>query len=121
MKNNGRNENHPPNLSQFHALIRQSAISRGMAIPETDEEFALLEKSLDPNKLPVHNFENVRRLIETGENLESKVIIFPPMATDMAIVEEFAQAARNGGEIPPEIQEKMDADRAAAEQDRPKK
>jgi len=120
MKNNGRNESNPPSLSQFYALIRQSAISRGIAIPETDDEFALLEKNIDHSKLPVHNFEDVVELIETGKTPELKVIAFPQPATDMEVVEEFAQAARNGAEIPEEIQRKMDTDRAAAEQDRRK-
>jgi len=117
MKNNGRNDSSPPNLSQFRALIRQSAINRGMAIPETDEEFALLEKNFDPSKLPVHDFQEVVKMIETGEIPESKIVAFPQKAADMEVVEDFAQAARNGKEIPPEIQEKMAADRAAAERD----
>ena len=121
MKNNGRNESPPPNLSQFRALIRQAAISRGMAIPETDEEFALLEKHVDPSKLPVHDFQEVVKLIESGQIPESKIVAFPETAADMEIVEEFAQAARNGTEISPEIQEKMATDRAGAEDDSRKK
>ena len=117
MKNNGRNDSTPPSLSQFRALIRQSAISRGMAIPETDEEFALLEKHFDPSKLPVHDFRKVVKMIETGEVPESKIVAFPQQTADLEVVEDFAQAARNGKEIPPEVQEKMSADRAAAERD----
>ena len=121
MKNNGRTENTPPSVAQFHALIRQSAISRGMAIPETDEEFALLEKNVAPSKLPIHNFQDVLTLIETGEVTESKLVAFPATAADMEVVEEFAQAARNGAEIPEEIQRKMAADRVREEQGRRKK
>jgi hypothetical protein len=117
MKNNGRNDSTPPNLSQFRALIRQSAISRGMAIPETDEEFALLEKHFDPSKLPIHDFQAVVKMIETGETPASKIVAFPQKAADTEVLEDFAQAARNGKEILPEVQEKMAADRAAAERD----
>lgn len=121
MKNNGRNENTPPTLAQFHALIRQSAISRGMAIPKTDEEFALLEKYVASSKLPAHNFQDVLTLIQTGEVPKSKLLAFPGTVPDMEVVEEFAQAARNGAEIPEEIQRKMDADRVKEEQGRRKK
>ena len=117
MNNNGRGESNPLTPSQFHALIRQSAISRGMVAPETDEEFALMEKNVDPSGLPKHDFQDVLQLIETGEVPSSKVISFSAASADAEIVEEFAQAARNGATIPEEIQKKMDADRAAAEQD----
>jgi hypothetical protein len=121
MKNNGRNESTPPTPSEFRALIRRSAISRGMAIPETDEEFALSEEGVDPSKLPTHDFRKVVKLIETGEMPESKIVAFPETPAEVEVVEEFAQAARNGAEIPPEIQEKMAADRAAAERELRKK
>ena len=115
MNTDGRNENTPPSLSEFHALLRQMAISKGMAIPETDEEFELLEKSIDARTLPKHDFTQVLELIETGKAPESKIVEFPK--ADEEVLQEFAQAARNGSEIPPEIKAKMEADRAAAEAD----
>ena len=117
MKNKGRNKKTPLTMAQFHAVIRQRAITSAMAIPETDEEFALLEKSLAILKLPDHNFEDVLKIIETGENPEPKMIVFPPAANE-SLVEELAQAARHGTKIPPEIKEIMEADRNTAEKDR---
>ena len=115
MTTDGRNKNTPPSLSEFHALLRRMAISKGMAIPETDEEFAVLENGIDTSELPKHDFAQVLELIETGKSPVSKIVEFP--SADENVVEELSQAARNGTEIPADIKEKMDADRAASEKD----
>jgi len=119
MKNNGPNQNPPPTVAQFHALIREHAIKKGMAIPETDEEFAMLEKTIDCSTLPKHDFGQVLALINTGETRKTKVIEFPK--ADESFVKDFALAARNGTQIPAEIKKRMEADRAAAEKDRQRK
>ena len=116
MKIHGRKQNPPLNVAQFHSLIREYAIRKGMAIPETDEEFALLEKSIDLSRLPKHDFEQVFSMITDGEAPTEKIIEFPK--ADASFVEEFAMAARNGAEIPPETKKQMEADRAVAQRRR---
>lgn len=115
MNENGRNEAAPPNRSQFHALIREEAISTGRAIPQTDEEFALAEKCFAQRNESKHDFAQIKRLIESGEIPPSSIVEMP--RADESFVEELAQAARNGAEIPQEIKERMEADRIDAERE----
>jgi hypothetical protein len=91
---------------------------RGEIIPESLEDVTRAEKRLaeNPPSLP-ERLKDARKMLARikARNRErsSKVIKFPEMAS-MKIEEEMAWAARNGGEITPDIQEKMRQNRAKA-------
>lgn len=95
----------------LHAALRDE----GQLFPESDEDVAALEDSLDLSGVPTPDRNEFSQLLH--EHVSGKVIPLPDtaQAVSSAVEENLAMAARNGGKIPKEVRNKMDADRTAAE------
>jgi len=94
----------------LHTAMRLS----GWVLPETDEEVAAAEESsAETPPLPSELIDPyaVLQRAQSGPKLLAKVTHSTP-----EIEANLARAAREGGEIPPDVENLMEADREAAEQ-----
>ena len=112
------NGEQPKELSdaEFEAALHAALRDEGYLFPSNAEDVASLKASIDMNGVPTPDTEKFRQLLrQTAE----KVVELPTNARLSsreieADLEKLAMAARNGGEITPQIRERMDADRAGA-------
>lgn len=98
-------------------LIHNAMRAAGWVLPKTPQEIELAEKALteQPVNLP-------ERLVDPYAVLDrsSKAIRLGaefPGPQSISAEQNLAQAAREGGEIPPDVQEQMKQDRQAAKDD----
>lgn len=107
-------------FDELDAKILAALEKMGAVIPVTSEAVKLAEEYLDKNpiSLPAHLQDPHSVLGETtsqnGGKQDRKVVSFVSPYQD-AIEQDLARAARKGGEILPEIEEKMRRDREQAE------
>jgi hypothetical protein len=93
-------------------LLREAAVQEGASLPKTAHELEIMKES-DQSEVEIPDFRRVLERIRGEHPAANKVVEFTP-ATDRAVTEELAMAARNGSEIPEEIRRRMNADREAA-------
>jgi hypothetical protein len=117
MKTHSKDEQRKePSDAEFEAALYAVLRDEGYLFPRSAEDVASLKASLDMNGVPTPDTEKFRQLLrQTAE----KVVGFPTTAKFSsreveAGLEKLAMAARNGGEITPEIRRRLDADRARA-------
>jgi hypothetical protein len=111
MKKNTTNDISPPELE---ALLRKAAVREGACVPETPSELEALEEKLAGKTFVLPRFAELLARLR-GKVAKPTNIITVKSHFDQDVIEDLAMAARNGGEIPAEVREKMDADRADAE------
>jgi hypothetical protein len=111
MKNTTTKDISPPELER---LLREAALREGACVPETPQELEVLEKRLAGKTFVLPKFSELLARLR-GKAAAPTNIIKPVSHFDQEVIEDLAMAARNGGEIPVEIREKMDGDRANAE------
>lgn len=87
----------------------------GLAFPATPDDVDQIESKIDDSHLPTPDVNSFRQFLHgapgTPPAAASKILPF----VNAAITNDLALAARNGGEIDPEIRKRMDEHRAAAE------
>jgi hypothetical protein len=107
-------------FDEHDAKILAALEKMGAVIPITLEAVKLAEEYLDKNpiSLPAHLQDPHSVFGETtsqnGGKKDRKVVSFVSPYRD-AVEQDLARAARKGGEISPEIEEKMRRDREQAE------
>ena len=111
MKEDTTNDISPPELE---ALLREAAEREGACIPETPSELEVLEERLAGKTFVFPKFAELLACLRGTVAKPTNIITVIPHF-DQDVIEDLAMAARNGGEIPAEVREKMDADRADAE------
>jgi hypothetical protein len=94
----------------LHAALRDE----GRLFPNTDEEIAALEESLDLTAVPTPDVNSF--LAKLRKQRESKVAPKPTRDAVEAASQNLAMAARNGKIIPDEVRQRMDAMRKRYEQ-----
>ncbi len=97
-------------------LIYESFCVEGAFVPQTPEEVARAEASFDEDlvELPV----SLRDPLAILKGMSSpRKAARPSPHVDESAVDNLACAARNGGEIPPEVEKVMDQDEEATEQE----
>ena len=85
------------------------------AFPQTDEDIETLQSETDPTLAPTPDVLKFKKLL-SGADAAAKPVEKAALAKFEIpeISENWAVAARNGAQIPPEIRAKMDVSRAAA-------
>jgi hypothetical protein len=106
------------NITQEDAerLLREAAVRKGASLPKTVREVQIMKESEPSEEVDVPDFRRVIARIRGEKPSPDKVAEFTSPAADSEAAEELAMAARNGGDIPPEVRRRMDADRRAVEQ-----
>lgn len=99
---------------QFNQLVLRALEQDGSLIPSTPDGVARAEPEL-PNKdaeLPASlaTFDDALQLAS-----EKRLMNCAPLQMPTGMEENLARAAREGGEVPPQVEAQMRADRAAAE------
>jgi hypothetical protein len=102
--------------AEFEAALYAVLRDEGYLFPQNEEDIAALKASIDMNGVPTPDTEKFRQLLRQAAE---KVVELPTTARLSspeveADLEKLAMAARNGGEITPEIRKRMDADRTRA-------
>ncbi|HEY5297273.1 MAG TPA: hypothetical protein VIK59_05065 [Verrucomicrobiae bacterium] len=98
----------------LHAALRDE----GHLFPQTDEDMANLEISLDLSGVPTPDTNKFRKLLHEHE--AENIIQFQANHVSSPVMEEnFAMAARNGNKIRDKIRRKMDTARAEHEKQHP--
>ncbi len=102
--------------AEFEAALHAALRDEGYLFPRSATDVASLKASMNMNGVPTPDTEKFRKLLR---QTTQKVVELPTTARLSsreveADLEKLAMAARNGGEITPEIRERMDADRAGA-------
>jgi len=101
------------------ADIHDALRSLGWVVPRTEDEVRLAERELadaPPPELP-EALQDARGVFErrtAGEDARRRTLPFPGRRDVDATL---ARAAREGGNIPPEVEQAMRRDRQAAERD----
>lgn len=95
----------------LHDMMRQD----GLAFPATPDDVERIEAEIDDSRLPTPDVNGFREFLHGAPAMQpaatSKILPF----VNAALADDLALAARNGGEIDPEIRKRMDEHRAAAE------
>jgi len=99
---------------QLHRLIHRALEQDGSLIPVSPEAVARVEAELEKEELdmPASLSTFDKALERASENRNVKCV---PLKLTSRMEEKLARAARDGGDIPPEVEARMRADRAAAE------
>ena len=109
------NGERPKNVSdaEFEAALHSALQAAGHFFPETENDIASLEATMDMNGVPTPDSQKFRQLLRKSGG---KIVRLPNTAkiTSSEIQENLAMAARNGGKISEEVRKRMDADRAKA-------
>lgn len=109
-------EKHPlPMNSELEAEVHAALRAKGHLFPETEEDVARLEASADLNGIPTPDANKFRTLLRNQTTTNVIPLSDSPLVTCHEIKNDLAMAARNGGPIPQEIRDQMDADRADKE------
>ena len=101
----------------FEDEIYQALLQKGWVLPQSEEEVRLAEAEIEemrdelPAELVSHFslFNRTKRLLKNRHQLSS--------TAEDDIGEHLARAARDGGEVPPEIEQRMRQDRERAEEE----
>lgn len=102
----------------FEQKLLRSLKVHGFVFPESDDEVEELYKNCLAGKLSIpEKLKDPAWVFEHNENSNSKVIKLSSSAPK-EIVQNLAQAAREGKELSDDILSKMEADRKAAEKER---
>lgn len=95
----------------LHDMMQQD----GLAFPATPDDVERIEAEIDDSRLPTPDVNGFRQFLQGAPAVQptdaSKILPF----ASAALANDLALAARNGGEIDPEIRKRMDEHRAAAE------
>jgi hypothetical protein len=97
--------------------VYEAFLARGWIIPQTEAEVSRAEAEMvgECDELPAElrdPYAVLSRALETG----AKVLALHPV-DDEEMPKQLARAAREGKDIPPEIEERMRHDREAAERE----
>lgn len=113
------NSERPKDVSdaEFEAALHSALRAAGHLFPESEEDVASLEATMEMGGVPTPDTEKFRQLLR--ESTE-RIVTLPNTAkiTSCEIQENLAMAARNGGKISDEVRKRMDADRAKAQEQR---
>jgi hypothetical protein len=110
------NKDRKPDVRKLERQILRAMRAEGWLAPETVPEVLETEKTLADDQIEVSDasFERVRALLQSTAT--PKVIqLSKPKAEPMDLSENLARAAREGGTVSQEIEERMRRDRDAAE------
>ena len=103
-----------PRGEDFDAEVLQAMRLKGWLLPQTEEDVALAEAEMEKSEVRLP-----QQLSDPGELLRSSRKKRSPAArvvsSSQQTEENLAWAARNGGEIGPEVRERMRMDRQRAE------
>lgn len=95
----------------LHDMMQQG----GLTFPTTPDDVERIEAETDDSRLPTPDVNAFRQFLHGAPAAQptnaSKILPF----ANAALADDLALAARNGGEIDPEIRKRMDEHRAAAE------
>jgi hypothetical protein len=101
---------------ELHRLVHWALEQDGSLIPISPEAVARVEAELESEEIDLPDtlstFE--KALERASENRRSKCL---PLKLTNNVEENLARAARDGGEISPEVETRMRSDRATAESD----
>ena len=99
---------------RLHRLIHSALERDGSLIPVSPEAVARAEAELenDEIELPTSLATFDKALERANENRHVKCV---PLKLDASMEENLARAAREGGKISPDVEARMQKDRAAAE------
>ena len=88
----------------------------GWTIPQTEREVEKAEEEIERNLVTLPNsLRDPSKLLDKLHN-PSQPLTHRSSLTDSTTMEQLARAAREGGEITPEVEERMRHDRKAAEE-----
>jgi hypothetical protein len=99
---------------QLHRLVHLALERDGSLIPISPQGVAQAEDELDDedNEVPVSLSTFDKALKRANENRGVKCV---PLKITTSMEENLARAARDGGDVAPEVEARMRADRAVAE------
>ena len=114
---NNRSEGKPAPGEGLGAELHRAFSSLGWRLPETEDEIAEAEEWVEkhPPLVPPEIADSEQALARPrGRAIAIRKV---SLEADDAIEENLARAAREGGSIPPEIEERMRKDREDAERE----
>lgn len=97
-------------------LVYEALCREGKFVPQSPQDVAEAETTLDESavELPASLRDPLAILKSTRPTWN---VLRPPPPVDVSVVENLSCAARNGGEISPEVERAMDEDEEAADQE----
>ena len=97
-------------------LVYEALCREGKFVPQSPEEVAAAEAAIDEPvvELPA-SLRDPLSILKSKSQTRS--VLRPPSPIDVSAVENMSCAARNGGEISPEVEKVMDEDEEAAGQE----
>ncbi len=101
--------------AQVECLLYDALRLSGELLPTTEEEIAQLEGHYDSSVSLPDSLKDARPIFRRQLSPASPQPTTCPVTVDGAIRENLARAAREGGQISPEVEERMRLDREAAE------
>lgn len=98
--------------------LYQTLKDEGMLPPSDVEDIEVLEEEFGKYPAPTFDIDNMVQSVLKGGSVTRGSDETVEDYYDEAVYDSLAMAARNGGELSPEVRAKMDADRQAAEKQR---
>jgi hypothetical protein len=107
----------PEDLGDLEQQVYKAFVAKGWIIPQTEEDVARAEAELAKGceELPAE-LRDLYAVLKRSRRPRAGVLPLSPAECDETLMH-LARAARAGREIPPEVEERMKRDRAAAEQE----
>ena len=107
---NPPNRDNPERLTtqEVEAALYAALRDEGRLFPQTEEDVAALEESLDLTGVPTPDVNGF--MAKLRESSESEIVkLARTKNIPQTVLENLAMAARNGEKIPDEVRQKMDA------------
>jgi len=112
------NTHDDPDAAGLARDVHAALVSLGWVVPECDADVAQAEAELAAAPVPLPDALNDPGAVLDGASDRARVVPMRlPLPGRTDIDATLARAAREGGEIPPEIEQAMRCDREAAERD----
>jgi hypothetical protein len=106
----------PPSKANLERHVYEAMRSLGWIIPTTEEDVARAESMLSREAVELpEELKNPYHILESMDT-DCPASDPEPVPVDAEVEENLARAAREGGVIRPEIEQRMRRDRQAAEQ-----
>lgn len=100
---------------ELDAALHEALRAKGLLFPRNEADLKVIEDLVGTTHLFKPDAERFKALLSDHVAGKSNVVSFSREASDEEVLADFAQAARNGSDIPEDIKLKMAENRKRAE------
>ena len=104
-----------PTDRELDAALHEALRAKGLLFPRNEADLKVIENQVGTSHLFKPDAKRFKALLADHVVGKSNIVSFSQQASDEEVLADFAQAARNGADIPGDIKAKMAENRKRAE------